>query len=125
VITTTALAGFERTGHRALDGLGGHRDNAALYRLAILFEAGVELLPQILAPGRVHRNYLALEAPLDQICDYRVAYLAGGHRGTHHGHGLGIEEKLKHRSITSSRELVNRRKVPTAPVLVGREEKAM
>ena len=67
----------------------------------------VELLPQVLAPGGVHRHYLAFESPLDQIGDDRVAHLAGGHRGPHHGYGLGIEEKLKHQSFTSSQNESN------------------
>ena len=104
VMTTTALAPcLERADDGALDGRGGHGDDAQVDGLAVLLQAGVELLAEQFAAGRVDGDDIALESPLDEVGHDGVADFSRRAGCPHHRDRLWIEQRLKHRNTTSSR----------------------
>ncbi len=79
-----------------LDGRRRDRDHAQVDLLAVLFQAGVDLMAEHLAARGVDRDDVALESPLDQVGHDGVADFARRARCPHHRDRLWIEQSVKH-----------------------------
>ena len=100
VITTTALAPWCSEEITApLTAAVGTAMTLRSMGLPVLLEAGVDLVPEHLAPARVDRDDVPFESPLDEVGYDGVADFPRCARCPHHRDRLGIEQRLKHGNL--------------------------